>query len=110
MSSLRRSRIGFMTQLASRPLAQNRCGAYCMTCRRPSDEEILVEEHRGDKRNEAKVLVRCHGAEELGTFEFDSEQWTLEDDLKRGMQRVMWFNPMSHEQVGSISNNGKIED
>lgn len=53
--------MSFDQQLAYKPLARNRCGAYCMLCNKPSDEEQLVEEWRGPKRNACRVLVRCHG-------------------------------------------------
>jgi hypothetical protein len=105
---LRRSIMTFDQQLAYRPLEQNRCGAYCMTCLRPSDEEQLVDEARGPRANWAKVLVRCHGAEELRMFEFGSEDWTYEDDLKRAMQRCAWFDPRQIGDVPGIPNNGVI--
>ncbi len=75
-----------------------------MTCLKPSDEEQMVEE----MRNAVKVLVRCHGAEELRTFAFEAD-WDYED-LKRAMQRCAWFDPMSHEGVGGVPNNGVLND
>lgn len=101
--------MSFDQQIAYKPLVQNRCGAYCMLCNKPSDEEQIVEEKRGNV-NMCKVLVRCHGSEELREFEFGSEDWTYEDDLKRAMQRSAWFDPNSHMQTAGIPNRGIIND
>ena len=109
-ASLRRSIMTFDQQLAYRPLDANRCGAYCMICRRPSDEEQLVEEVHSPKRNFARVLVRCHGSEELRTFEFASENWDADTDLKRAMQRCAWFDPLSHNETAGVPNKGIIND
>jgi hypothetical protein len=95
--------------ISFKPLIQNACGAYCMTCLKPSDEEQFVEESHGAKGNWAKVLVRCHGGEELRKFEFGSEDWD-ETDLKRAMQRCAWFDPRGHETVGGTPNNGVINE
>lgn len=99
----------FDQQIAYRPLDANRCGAYCMICNRPTDSENVVEEHRGDV-NYVRVLVRCHGAEELCTFEFASKDWTYEDDVKRAMQRRAWFDPMRHQEVAGIPNQGIVNE
>ena len=109
-AGLRRSIMSFDQQLAYRPLAANRCGAYCMICNKPSDEEMIKEEARGASRNFCRVLVRCHGAEELRTFEFGSEEWTYEQDLRRAMQRCAWFDPMSHNETAGVANNAVINE
>ncbi len=101
--------MSFDQQIAYRPLAQNRCGAYCMLCNRPSDSEEFVEDSRGERGNFAKVLVKCHGTEELGTFEFGSSDWD-ESDLKSAMQRRAWFDPLSHQETAGTPNNGIIND
>lgn len=106
--SLRRSTMTFDQQISFRPLEANRCGAYCMICNRPTQSESLVDEQRGQK-NFARVLVRCHGAEELRTFEFGSSEWD-DTDLKRAMNRCAWFDPMSHNEVAGIPNRGVIND
>lgn len=80
-----------------------------MICNRPSDEEQLVEESHGKRGNFARVLVRCHGAEELRTFEFGTEAWD-ETDLKRAMQRCAWFDPMSHNETAGQPNQGVVND
>lgn len=68
----------------------------------------MVEERRGD-HNFARVLVRCHGAEELRTFEFGSREWDGED-LKRAMQRCAWFDPTSHSEAAGRPNNSIINE
>lgn len=98
----------FDQQIAFRPLDVNRCGAYCMICLRPTQSEEFVEESRGEK-NYARVLVRCHGAEELRTFEFGSSEWD-DTDLKRAMQRCAWFDPHGHNETAGIANKGVINE
>ena len=107
--SLRRSLMTFDQQIGFRPLDANRCGAYCMICNKPTEKEELVEEQRGAV-NFARVLVRCHGAEELRTFEFGSSDWDYGLDLKRAMQRCAWFDPMSHNETAGVANNGIINE
>lgn len=79
-----------------------------MICRRAVDEEQQVEERRGDV-NFIRVLVRCHGSEELRTFEFGSAEWD-HTDIKRAMQRCAWFDPVSHNETAGVPNNGIIND
>ena len=98
----------FDQQLSYRPLSENQQGAFCLICRRPTDSEQMVDEARG-QRNFARVLVRCHGDEELRTFEFGSSEWD-HTDLNRAMQRCAWFDPMSHMQTPGIPNNGEVKD
>jgi hypothetical protein len=105
-SSLRRKIVSFDKQIALRPLPQNNAGSFCMVCKRAVDSEEIVSEYRGIVRNGVKVLVRCHDAEEIATFEFGSEHWD-ETDIKRAMQRVAWFSP-SHEDMGGVLNGGRI--
>jgi hypothetical protein len=106
---MRRSIVTFDEMLSGRPLRENSAGAWCLTCLKACDSEQLVEEHRG-QRNSAKVLVKCHGSEELGTFEFGSEHWDVHGDLKRAMQRRVWFNPQGHEEAGMTHNKGELKD
>jgi hypothetical protein len=95
--------------LGAKPLAVNSAGAWCLTCLKPCDSESLVEEIRSGTRQAAKVLVKCHGAEELGTFDFGAEGWDLHQDLKRAMQRRAWFNPHGHETAGQVFNQGELK-
>jgi hypothetical protein len=104
-----RSFVPFDRQIGAKPLVQNAVGAFCRTCLKATDSENLVEESRGD-HNWARVLVRCHGAEELGHFEFGSKDWTYELDLKRAMQRRAWFNPFAHNEAVDLQNQGVIND
>lgn len=106
---MKKSIVTFDEMISGRPLHVNSAGAFCLTCCKPADSEKIVEEIRGSTRNACKVLVACHGQEELGTFEFGSEEWDLHTDLKRAMQRRAWFNPQSHEQAGMDFNRGEIK-
>ncbi len=47
----------------------------------------------------AKVLVKHHGAEELGTFDMGSANWDGQD-LGSMMRRRNWFDPTRHEGAG----------
>lgn len=104
---MKRSVVTFDEILSGRPLQQNAAGAWCLTCLKPTDSEQLVEEHRTSFRQSCKVLVKCHGQEEVGTFEFGRSDWDS-DDLKRAMQRRAWFNPHGHEVAGMNHNNGEL--
>ena len=64
------------------------CGATCLTCGRVVQKEEMVETHKYG----CKVLVTCHGQEELRSFDFGTEYWG-DQDLKRAMQRMRWFDP-----------------
>lgn len=104
---MKRSIVTFDEILSGRPLAQNSAGAWCLTCLKQTDSENMVEEHRTAFRQSCKVLVKCHGQEELGTFEFGRPDWDA-DDLKRAMQRRAWFNPHGHETAGMDHNKGEL--
>lgn len=54
--------------------------------------EHLVESMPGDGKVWAKVLVKCHGQEELAKFNMGSADWKWED-LARVMGRHEWFDP-----------------
>lgn len=103
-SRLVRTIMSFDEMIGARHRPENRVGAYCSTCLKPSDKEELVEQHRGT-HNEARVLVTCHGSEELCTFQFGSQEWDSED-LKKAMQSRVWFDP--HGGNGVIANNGEL--
>lgn len=57
----------------------------CAICLKPVDEEHIVDLR---ERN-VKVLVRCHGQEELAEFELGLD-WT-HHELKRAMSKKRWF-------------------
>lgn len=63
-------------------------GNTCLTCGRLVQKEEMVETYKTG----CKVLVTCHGQEELRTFDFDTEGWN-HIDLKRAMSRSRWFDP-----------------
>lgn len=104
---IRRVRHGFMaTQL--RAPTRDITGPMCLTCLKPVDKEELVEgygmdEHgRESQHDYAKVLITCHGAEELVRFDFDTRQWD-HTDLKRALSRHRFFDPMGHKDDDKLS-------
>ncbi len=82
-------------------------GPKCLTCIKPDAHGIfkprtvtsweLVENMEGCGKQVAKMLVKCHGAEELVSFDMGTIHWTLEDVAKK-FQQHRWFNP--HEMAG----------
>lgn len=75
-------------------------GAICMTCRKPVDSEEIVEGYPG-RDTYQRVLYRCHNAEELVTYEFDSVEWD-ERDSTRAVQRHRHFDPFGHADEGRL--------
>lgn len=69
-----------LTRKSTRDLAPK-----CALCLKTVDQESIVDQNR----REVKVLVRCHGAEELATFELGAD-WT-HHELQRAMSRKRWF-------------------
>jgi hypothetical protein len=57
----------------------------CAICLKPVDEEHIVDTHD----RVVKVLVRCHGQEELAEFELGTG-WS-DHELKRALSRKRWF-------------------
>lgn len=84
---LKKSLVKLPEILFARPLGDV-AGPTCLTCGRIVQEEQMVETHKTGCR----VLVRCHGDEELRTFDFGTEQWD-HTHLRRAMQRMRWFDP-----------------
>jgi hypothetical protein len=84
--------------LVSAPVVESVRGPVCMTCGRIVDSEELVEGYPGVSTI-AKVLVKHHGAEELGTFDMGSSNWD-ERDLASMMRRRNWFDPTRFEGLG----------
>jgi predicted GH43/DUF377 family glycosyl hydrolase len=87
---LRRRNYGFWENLQSevQPHAQ---GHWCHTCGKLAGHIEIVEGMPG-KDTHTKVLVRCHGAEELANYDMGSVEWDSED-LKRFIGRTKWFDP-----------------
>lgn len=98
----------FAELLASKPLEVNARGCWCMTCLKPTDSEEIVEEFRGPLRNGIRIRVRCHGSEEVGAFEFGSQEWD-HTDIERAQQRRRWFDPHG-VSAGNVIANGKVTD
>lgn len=101
---LLKTAVTFDEQIHGQHRRENFTGAWCLTCLKPVDREELVEFNKGAK-NYARVLCGCHGAEELCTFEFGSELWD-ETDLKRAMDKRVWFDP--HGTNGVIASGGVL--
>jgi hypothetical protein len=87
-----------LSDMVSAPRVESVRGPVCMTCGRLVDKEELVEGYPG-VTTFAKVLVKHHGAEELGTFDMGSTNWD-ERDLASMMRRRNWFDPTRHEGLG----------
>lgn len=54
----------------------------------------LVENMPGSGKKFAKMLVKCHGQEQLVTFDMGTEHWSLDEVAKR-FQEHRWFDPHS---------------
>jgi hypothetical protein len=84
--------------LVHAPTVEHMLGPVCMTCGRVVDSEELVEGYPG-QTTYAKMLVKHHGAEELGEFDMGSKDWD-ERDLGPMMRRRNWFDPTRYEGLG----------
>lgn len=100
--------VSFDEQLSARPLGATSTGAFCYRCRKATDSERIIEERRGLINNGVVIRVSCHGAEEENFFPFGSSEWD-ERDIRRAVQRFVWFNP-SHIEMGAVHNRGRIND
>lgn len=74
------------------PTQVQRVGPECLTCLKPIPKMELVESLPGDGKPWAKVLMRCHGAEELVKFDMGSREWTAEE-LGKLVNKQRWFDP-----------------
>ena len=101
---MRVAKVDFLSGMLA-PIRKGYCavqGPVCLICQDVVEEESIVEEKRGD-HNFCKVLVRCHGDEELCTFEFGSSDWDYRE-LHRRMQAKGWFDPESALSLGFLKN------
>ncbi len=99
------------TDLVRAPSVQHAVGPVCMTCGKLVDSEELVEGYPG-VTTFAKVLVKHHGGEELGTFDMGSSNWD-ERDLASMMRRRNWFDPSREAGLGlgkEIRNPGEHDE
>ncbi len=97
--------------LVSAPSVQAPLGPVCLLCGRVVDSEELVEGYPGQTTH-ARVLVKHHGAEELGSFDMGSTNWD-EQDLASMMRRRNWFSPFEQAGLGRgilIKNPGEHDD
>lgn len=93
--SLIRTRLG-LNQFVQAPSVYQPAGPVCMTCGKVVPYEAIVDVGK----TWARVLVRCHGAEELAEFDFGTEHWGY-DELRAFRMRKSWFDPMAvREGVG----------
>lgn len=70
------------------PVAKSSTGPMCHTCLRVIPYEEIVEQGS----TFVKVLARCHGEEQLETFDFGSVEWDYEM-LRSYRMRQKWFDP-----------------
>lgn len=84
---LKKSQVNLHNLITAR-IVGDVAGPTCLTCGRIVQKEEMVETHKTG----CKVLVTCHGQEELRTFDFGTEAWN-HIDLKKAMQRMRWFDP-----------------
>jgi len=91
-SSLKRTLLT-LDDAVTAPVTRSSRGASCLTCLKLVDREELVEGRPGETPT-CKVLVRCHGSEELRTFDMGSIEWDGRD-LSMMMARAEWFDPHS---------------
>jgi hypothetical protein len=101
-AGLKRSLLTLDRQVSA-PVTSKPQGATCLTCLRLVEQEEIVDglefaEGAWSRKEFCKVLVRCHGAEELRTFDMGSTNWDGAD-LKRFMQSAEWFDPTSHNEA-----------
>ncbi len=93
-SSLKRTLLRLDDAIAA-PNTRPARGASCLTCLKLVDREELVEGYPGESET-CKVLVKCHGSEELRTFDMGSRNWGG-PELAQMMARAQWFDPHSHD-------------
>ena len=111
---IRRVRHRYMPTMLFKKHQRDWEGPMCLTCLKPVEEEELVEGYAktrdgnpdrdgtgGGQYPYAKVLYRCHGAEELVQYDFDTCDWD-DRDLRRMAQRHRHFDPMGHKDEGKL--------
>lgn len=100
--ALRRMHHKYMPTLFRRDHG-DKTGPLCLTCLKPVDAEQLVEGYPRDVAGGTsgytfcRVLYRCHGAEELVRYDFDTTDWD-DRDLYRAARRHRHFDPLAVAQ------------
>lgn len=73
-------------------------GPVCILCTQAKGRAVqvpkmeLVENLPGDGKDWCKVLMKCHGQEELVKFEMGTAQWDYEE-LRKLVNKRNWFDP-----------------
>jgi hypothetical protein len=89
--SLKRTQLGLLQWLRMPPKVQNQVGTQCATCHRAVDYEAFIE-GEPNRTPYVKVLVRCHGQEELRRIDMGTIYWDAERAISM-MRRQTWFEP-----------------
>jgi hypothetical protein len=98
--SLKRTLLNLGTLVRMRPLVANTAlGIHCDICRKPVDYEGIVEARPGESPT-VKLLVRCHGAEDLQVLDLGSAHWTPEE-FQSMKNRLVVFKPDQGERTFS---------
>lgn len=97
---IRRVRHRYMPTMMFKKHTRDFEGAFCLTCLHPVDEEEIVEGFAG-KHPFCRVLYRCHGAEELVQYDFDTVEWD-DRDFIRMVTKHRFFDPMGHKDEGRL--------
>lgn len=96
---LKRTSLALGTLIRMRPRVQNQVGITCAICQRAVDFESLVEGEPG-KTTYAKILYRCHGAEDMQILDMGSTEWDPEM-LASMIRRLVVFRPDQGERPHS---------
>lgn len=92
MSKLHKVIVSENTTLLAPVVAENVTGTWCLTCLKSVDSEEIVENLPGCGKPWARVLAKCHGAEQQATLTMGTEYWDKED-LTKAMKSQKWFDP-----------------
>lgn len=104
--SLKRTSLNLYQLVRMRPDVRNvAMGIQCAICQRPVDYEEIVEARPG-QTTAVKVLVRCHGAEDLQVLDMGSVHWTPED-FRTMKNRLVVFRPDQGERPFSAGREEK---
>ena len=95
--TLRRVIVSRMSGLRKR-VETGALGPVCKLCSDKEGKPIqipsmqLVESLPGDGKDYARVLMKCHGQEELVEFKMGSVEWDFEE-LRKLVNKQNWFDP-----------------
>jgi hypothetical protein len=79
-------------------------GPICLTCGREVQSEAIVE----DWKYGVKVLFKCHGQEELRTYDFGTEHWDYER-LRAARMSDRLFDPLQgHSETNTVGAQGAL--